>query len=37
MKEFGLIGQDANEDEADILGAPMMIPFAGGQDQPKQG
>ena len=31
MKEFGLLKQDANEEEADILGAPMMIPFA---DQP---
>ena len=37
MKELGLIGQDANEDEADILGAPMMIPFAGGQDQANKG
>ena len=34
MKEFGLISQDANEEEADILGAPMMIPFAGTQVQP---
>ena len=32
MKEFGLLKQDANEEEADILGAPMMIPFA---DQPQ--
>ena len=31
MKEFGLLKSDANEEEADILGAPMMIPFA---DQP---
>ena len=31
MKEFGLLKPDANEEEADILGAPMMIPFA---DQP---
>ena len=31
MKEFGLLKPDANEEEADILGTPMMIPFA---DQP---
>lgn len=27
MKDFGLLRSDANEEEADILGAPMMIPF----------
>lgn len=29
MKEYGLLGENADEDDADALGTPMMIPFAG--------
>ena len=31
MKDFGLLRSDANEEEAEIIGAPMVIPFEGQQ------